>query len=56
MSDMAMDGRNGAPYDAGSGGTKGAAVMAMILWVVVAVGLFYGLFNTIKTAADLFGG
>ena len=54
MSDMAMDGRHdGRP---GSAGTKGAATMALILWVVVAIGLFYGLFNTIKTAADLFGG
>jgi hypothetical protein len=54
MTDMAMGGRSGVPDDAS--GAKGAAVMAMILWVVVAVGLFYGLFNTIKTAADLFSG
>jgi len=52
MSDMAMDGRNGAPHDAA--GTRGATLMAMILWAVVAIGLFYGLFNTLKTAADLF--
>jgi len=52
MSDMAMDGRGG--HDAA--GTKGATTMAIILWVVVAIGLFYGLFNTIKTAADLFAG
>jgi hypothetical protein len=53
MSDMAMDGRHD---DQGAAGTKGAAVMAMILWVVVAAGLAYGLFNTIKTATDLFAG
>ena len=50
MSDMAMDGRHDA------GGAKAAATMAMILWVVVAVALAYGLFNTIKTATDLFAG
>jgi hypothetical protein len=54
MSDMAMDGRHGGHDDAP--GTKGAAMMAMILWVVVAAGLAYGLFNTLKTAADLFSG
>jgi hypothetical protein len=53
MSDMAMDSHNGGP---GPAGTKGAATMAMILWVVVAVALAYGLFNTIKTATDLFAG
>jgi hypothetical protein len=30
--------------------------MAMILWVVVVIALAYGLFNTIKTATDLFAG
>jgi hypothetical protein len=54
MSDMAMDGRHGGHGDAA--GTKGAATMAMILWVVVAAGLAYGLFETIKTATDLFAG
>ena len=53
MSDMAMDGRHDGH---GSAGAKGAAMMAMILWVVVAAGLAYGLFNTIKTATDLFAG
>jgi len=54
MSDMAMDGRHdGRP---GTAGARGAAVMAMILWVVVAAGLAYGLYNTIKTATDLFTG
>jgi len=53
MSDMAMEGRHDGPDAAG---TKGAATMAMILWAVVAIALAYGLFNTIKTAADLFGG
>ena len=54
MSDMAMDGRHGGHHE--GAGAKGAAVMAMILWVVVAMGLAYGLFNTIKTATDLFTG
>ena len=54
MSDMAMDGRHDGR--GGAAGTKGAAVMAMILWVVVAASLAYGLFNTIKTATDLFAG
>jgi hypothetical protein len=53
MSDMAMDGRHDG-HDAG--GAKGAATMAMILWVVVVIALAYGLFNTIKTATDLFAG
>jgi hypothetical protein len=53
MSDMATDGRHGGHHD--PAGTKGVTVMAMILWVVVALALAYGLFNTIKTAADLFG-
>jgi hypothetical protein len=52
MSDMAMDGRGGH----GAAGTKGATTMAIILWVVVSIGLLYGLFNTIRTAADLFAG
>jgi hypothetical protein len=54
MSDMAMDSRHDGHPDAG--GAKAAATMAMILWVVVAVALAYGLFNTIKTATDLFAG
>jgi hypothetical protein len=52
MSDMAM-------HDGGraeQGGDKSAAMMAMFLWVVVLAGLAYGLFNTLKTAADLFAG
>jgi hypothetical protein len=53
MSDMAMDGRHDG-HDAP--GARGAATMAMILWVVVAIALAYGLFNTIKTATDLFTG
>jgi hypothetical protein len=54
MSDMAMDSRHNGGADAA--GTKGATTMAMILWVVVACALAYGLFNTIKTATDLFAG
>jgi hypothetical protein len=54
MSDMAMHGRRDGHRDAAA--TRGAALMAMILWVVVAAGLAYGLFNTIKTATDLFTG
>jgi hypothetical protein len=54
MSDMAMDGRHDDHH--GAAGTKGATMTAMILWVVVALGLAYGLFNTIKTATDLFIG
>ncbi len=54
MSDMAMDGRGDGHPDAA--GTGGATTIAMILWVVVAIGLAYGLLNTIKTATDLFTG
>jgi hypothetical protein len=54
MSDMAMDGRHDGHPDAA--GTKGATTMALILWVVVVLALAYGLFNTVKTATDLFAG
>jgi hypothetical protein len=53
MSDLTMHGHDGGPDAAG---TKGAATMAIILWGVVAIALAYGLFNTIKTATDLFTG
>lgn len=54
MSQIAMDGRHDGHH--GAAGAKGAAMTAMILWVVVAMGLAYGLFNTLKTATDLFAG
>ena len=54
MSDMAMDGRHRGHHE--PAGTRATTVMAMILWVVVAMALAYGLFNTIKTATDLFTG
>jgi hypothetical protein len=55
MSDMTMhDGRS----DGGAGGAdvKATATMAIVLWVVVACALAYGLINTFRTALDLFGG
>jgi hypothetical protein len=53
MSDMTM--HDGARRDDGAG-AGGAKAMAIFLWVVVALGLAYGLFHTLKTAADLFAG
>jgi hypothetical protein len=37
-------------------GTKAAATSAIFLWGVVAAGLTYGVFNTIKSVIDLFTG
>jgi hypothetical protein len=53
MSDMAMH-RHEA--DGGAGEAKGAATLAMILWVVVTVALIYGLYNTFVKVVDLFTG
>jgi hypothetical protein len=49
MSDMTMDAQNGAA-DA-----KGAAMLAMFLWVMVVLALAYGLYNTFIKVVDLFG-
>ena len=53
MSDMAMH-THGA--DGGAEGTKGAATLAMVLWVVVTLALIYGLYNTFIKVVDLFTG
>jgi hypothetical protein len=37
-------------------GTKISAAPAIFLWGVVAAGLTYGVFNTIKSVIDLFAG
>lgn len=37
-------------------GTKTSAAPAIFLWGVVAAGLTYGVFNTIKSVIDLFAG
>jgi hypothetical protein len=50
MSDMTMDRHDAAPEP------KGAATLAIFLWIVVACALAYGLFNTVKTVTDLFTG
>jgi hypothetical protein len=51
MSDMTM--HNGA---AGAGDAKGAATLAIFLWVVVVLALAYGLYNTLIKVVDLFTG
>jgi len=51
MSDMTM--HNGA---AGAGHAKGAAALAIFLWVVVVLALAYGLYNTLIKVVDLFTG
>jgi hypothetical protein len=53
MSDMTMHAHHGA---AGAGDAKGAAALAIFLWVVVTVALAYGLYNTVIKVADLFSG
>ena len=35
---------------------KGAATSAIFLWAVVAAGLAYGVFNTVRSVIDLFTG
>ena len=52
MSDMSMHAHNGAE---GAGDAKGAAMLAMVLWVVVVLALVYGLYNTFIKVVDLFG-
>jgi hypothetical protein len=37
-------------------GAKTSAASAIFLWGVVAAGLTYGVFNTIKSVFDLFAG
>jgi len=37
-------------------GTKAAATSAVVLCGVVAAGLCYGVFNTVKSVIDLFAG
>ena len=53
MSDMTMHAHDGAE---GAGEAKGAAALAIFLWVVVTVALAYGLYNTVVKVADLFSG
>ena len=53
MSDMTMHAHDDAQ---GAGEAKGAAALAIFLWVVVTVALAYGLYNTIVKVADLFSG
>ncbi|MEA2323516.1 MAG: hypothetical protein QOD81_3366 [Solirubrobacteraceae bacterium] len=53
MSDMAMDGRH---QDGGAADAKGAALTAMVLWVIVVLALAYGLINTFAKVVDLFSG
>jgi hypothetical protein len=52
MSDMTMHAHNGA---ADAGDAKGAAALAMFLWVMVVLALAYGLYNTFIKVVDLFG-
>jgi len=40
----------------GAAGAKSSATAAIFLWGVVAAGLTYGVFNTIKSVIDLFAG
>ena len=51
MSDMTM--HHGAD---GAGEAKGAATLAMVLWVLVTIALIYGLYNTLIKVVDLFTG
>jgi hypothetical protein len=53
MSDITMHGHNGA---ADAGEAKGAAALAMFLWVAVTLALIYGLYNTFIKVVDLFTG
>jgi hypothetical protein len=54
MSDMTMHGHNGDVT--GAGDAKGAAGLAMFLWVAVTLALIYGLWNTVIKVVDLFTG
>ena len=53
MTDMSMHAHDGAE---GAGDAKGAATLAMFLWVVVTLALIYGLYNTVIKVVDLFTG
>jgi hypothetical protein len=53
MSDMTMHAHDGAE---GAGDAKGAATLAIFLWVLVTAALVYGLYNTLIKVADLFSG
>jgi hypothetical protein len=53
MSDMTMHAHDGAD---GAGDAKGAAALAMFLWVLVTLALVYGLYNAVVKVADLFSG
>jgi hypothetical protein len=53
MSDMAMHAHDA---DGGAGDAKGAATLAMVLWVLVTLALIYGLYNTVIKVVDLFTG
>jgi hypothetical protein len=53
MSDMTMHAHNGA---GGASEAKGAATLAMVLWVLVTLALIYGLYNTFIKVVDLFTG
>ena len=52
MSDMTMHTHDGD----GAAQAKGAAMLAMFLWVVVTLALIYGLYNTFIKVVDLFTG
>ena len=54
MSDMTM--HDGRTNGGGAAEVKATATMAIILWVIVACALAYGLINTVRTALDLFAG
>ena len=49
---MSAEGAGGAGEHRGSG----AAAKAMALWVVVVLGLLYGVVNTLLNVVDLFTG
>ena len=51
MSDMTMQAHDDAR---GAGDAKGAAALAIFLWLVVTAALVYGLYNTVIKVADLF--
>ena len=51
MSDMTMHAHDGRAGDA-----KGAATLAIVLWVLVVLALAYGLYNTFIKVVDLFTG
>jgi hypothetical protein len=53
MSDMTLQSHDGAE---GAGDARGAAALAMFLWVAVTVALVYGLYNTVVKVVDLFSG